>query len=62
VLKLFLQGLVLLTIAFRFLALFTHLRRAWQSDARPGDGLAAEFRRELQRRGLLIVLPFPQAD
>ncbi len=48
-LKLCLQLLVCVVIVLRALALFDQLRRAWIADS-----LAAEFRRELRRRGLLI--------
>ncbi|MEB3332269.1 MAG: hypothetical protein VKI83_07260 [Synechococcaceae cyanobacterium] len=44
-----LQVLVVLAIACQAIELFGRLRHAWI-----GDGLAAEFRRELRRRGLLI--------
>jgi hypothetical protein len=57
VLKPILQLLVCVTIGLRCLALFDQLRRAWIAD-----GLAAEFRRELRRRGLLVVTPSPRAD
>jgi hypothetical protein len=52
VLKLCLQLLVCLTLGLRAVALFGQLRRAWMADA-----LAAEFRRELRRRGLLMPTP-----
>jgi len=57
VLKPVLQLLVCLAIALRCMALFDQLRRAWIAD-----GLAAEFRRELRRRGLLVVTPSPRGD
>lgn len=57
VLKPILQLLVCVTIGLRCLALFDQLRRAWIAD-----GLAAEFRRELRRRGLLVATPSPRAD
>lgn len=53
-LHLTLQLLVCLTLVLRGLALFGHLRRAWQAD-RPSP--AREFQRELRRRGLLVTLP-----
>ncbi len=53
-LKLCLQLLVCLTIALRALMLFGHLRRLWREE---GHSLAAEFRHELRRRGLLAPLP-----
>jgi hypothetical protein len=62
VLKLCLQLLVCLTIALRCLALFGHLRRAWLADARGHRSLAAEFRRELHRRGLLMSPPLRRTD
>ena len=43
-----LQGLVGLVIVLRSLALVSRLRRAWQTD-----GLAAQFQKELRRRGLM---------
>jgi hypothetical protein len=57
VLKPILQVLVCLTISLRCMALFDQLRRAWIAD-----GLAAEFRRELRRRGLLVASPSPRGD
>jgi hypothetical protein len=57
VLKPILQFLVCLAIGLRFLALFDQIRRAWIAD-----GLAAEFRRELRRRGLLVATPSPRGD
>jgi hypothetical protein len=57
VLKPILQVLVCLTIGLRCMALVDQLRRAWIAD-----GLAAEFRRELRRRGLLVATPSPRAD
>ena len=51
------QVLVCLTISLRCMALFDQLRRAWIAD-----GLAAEFRRELRRRGLLVASPSPRGD
>lgn len=57
VLKLTLQLLVCLTIGLRCAALFGHLRRIWRAD-----GLAAEFQRELRRRGLLIRRPVQPAE
>jgi len=57
VLKPILQLLVCVTIGLRCLALFDQLRRAWIAD-----GLAAEFRRELRRRGLLVATPSPRGD
>lgn len=56
-LKPILQVLVCLTISLRCMALFNQLRRAWIAD-----GLAAEFRRELRRRGLLVASPSPRGD
>jgi hypothetical protein len=47
-LKLCLRWLVSLLILCRGLALIGQLRRAWRADA-----LAAQFQRELRRRGLL---------
>jgi hypothetical protein len=61
VLKLCLQLLVCLTIGLRCLALFGHLRRAWQADARARE-LSAEFQRELRRRGLLLAPPLRRID
>lgn len=55
VLKLCLQLLVCVVIVLRALALFDQLRRAWIADS-----LAAEFRRELRRRGLLIPALSPR--
>jgi hypothetical protein len=54
VLKLCLQLLVCLTIVLRALMLFGHLRRLWRDE---GHTLAAEFRHELRRRGLLTTVP-----
>jgi hypothetical protein len=58
-LKLCLQLLVGLSIGLRLLALGRQLRRVWLHDGRPAQrsGLAGDFRRELQRRGLLTPLP-----
>jgi hypothetical protein len=56
-LKLCLQCLVSAVILCRFLLLFRQLWRAWR-----GDGLAAQFQRELRRRGLMTPsfrLPVP---
>ncbi len=61
-LKLCLQLLVCLTITFRCLALFGRLRRAWLADSLPPANLAAVFRRELRRRGLLMSPPVPHSD
>lgn len=47
-LKLSLQFLVSVVILCRVLLLTRHLWRAWR-----GDGLAAQFQRELRRRGLM---------
>lgn len=63
VLKLCLQLLVGLSIGLRLLALGRQLRRVWLHDGLPAShpgqrsGLAGDFRRELQRRGLLTPLP-----
>jgi len=57
VLKPILQVLVCFTIGLRCMALFDQLRRAWIAD-----GLAAEFRRELRRRGLLVASPSSRGD
>ena len=59
-LKLCLQLLVCLSLLLRLVALGRHLRRAWHGD--PGRRLAADFRAELRRRGLLNAPPLPQAD
>jgi hypothetical protein len=56
-LKPILQVLVCLTIGLRCIALVDQLRRAWTVD-----GLAAEFRRELRRRGLLVASPSLRGD
>jgi hypothetical protein len=62
-LKLSLQLLVGLSIGLRLLALGRHLRRVWRHDGRLAKvqgsrcALAREFRRELQRRGLLSSMP-----
>lgn len=67
-LKLCLQLLVSVSIALRLLALGRHLRRAWLHDGRAAPGPAApsspaaEFRRELRRRGLLLPLPPSPAE
>ena len=47
-LKVCLRCLVSLVILCRALALIAHLRRTWRADA-----LAAQFHRELRRRGLM---------
>ncbi len=56
-LRICLQLLVCFTIALRLMMLFNQLRRAWHTER---NGLAAEFRRELRRRGLLSSLPDSQ--
>ncbi|MEB3318059.1 MAG: hypothetical protein VKO39_07965 [Cyanobacteriota bacterium] len=47
-LKLCLRWLVSLVLLCRALALITHWSRIWRADA-----LAAQFQRELRRRGLM---------
>jgi len=47
-LKVCLRCLVSLVLLCRALALIAHLRRTWRADA-----LAAQFHRELRRRGLM---------
>jgi hypothetical protein len=54
-LKFFLQLLFVLLLSLRCRALLLHFRRVWQADRR--DPLAAAFRRELRRRGLLTAPP-----
>ncbi|MDM7952675.1 MAG: hypothetical protein QUV07_05595 [Cyanobium sp. CZS 25K] len=56
-LKLCLQVLVCVTIVLRCMVIFGHLRKIWMAD-----GLAAEFRRELRRRGLLMPPPLRPGD
>ena len=56
-LKICLQLLVLITLALRGFMLFGQLRRLWREE---GHSLAAEFRHELRRRGLLAPLPRSQ--
>ena len=58
-LKLCLQVVFCLTIGLRLRLIFADLRRAWQGDGRRERSLAAEFRQELRRRGLLMSLPSP---
>ncbi|MFM7312837.1 MAG: hypothetical protein ACKO0M_06680 [Cyanobium sp.] len=53
-LNLCLQLLVCITIALRAFMVFGQLRRLWREE---GHTLAAEFRHELRRRGLLAPLP-----
>jgi hypothetical protein len=57
VFKLCLQVVFCLTIGLRVLLIFGYLRRAWQGEGRRERSLAAEFRQELRRRGLLMSLP-----
>lgn len=54
VLKICLQCLVCTTIVLRAVMLFGQLRRLWREE---GHSLAAEFRHELRRRGLLAPRP-----
>lgn len=61
-LKLTLQVLFCLTVSLRFAALFGHLSQAWRAERRSPRGLAAEFRRELRRRGLLVAPPLSRGD
>ena len=64
-LKLCLQLLVGVSLALRLLALARHLRHAWRGTPIPdaaGRRLAADFRAELRRRGLLSAPPLPQPD
>ena len=56
-LKICLQVIVCFTIAMRVLMFFSHLRRLWRWDGRRDLSLAAQFRRELGRRGLLLPVP-----
>lgn len=62
-LKLCLQLLVGLSIGLRLVTLARQLRRVWLHDGRSArrhaqrSDLAGDFRRELQRRGLLTPLP-----
>jgi hypothetical protein len=46
----------------RMAAVFGHLRRAWLGDSRREPGLAAQFRQELRRRGLVLTLPIAEID
>jgi hypothetical protein len=64
-LHLCLQLLVCLSLAVRLLALARHLRHAWRGTPIPdaaGRRLAADFRGELRRRGLLSAPPLAQPD
>ncbi len=61
-LKICLQVLVCLLLAMRMAAVFGHLRRAWLGDSRREPGLAAQFRQELRRRGLVLTLPIAEID
>ncbi|MFZ0406604.1 MAG: hypothetical protein WAM11_00620 [Cyanobium sp.] len=61
-LKICLQVLVCFTIALRVSVIFGHLRRTWQHDGRRDPSLAAQFRQELRRRGLLLSLPVPEIE
>ncbi len=56
-LKTCLQVIVCFTIAMRVLVIFGHLRRVWRWDGRRDLSLAAQFRQELRRRGLLLPMP-----
>lgn len=49
-----LQLLVCIVLVLQGVSLFGKLRQIWIRD-----GLAAEFRRELRRRGLLVAAPRP---
>jgi hypothetical protein len=62
VLKLCLQLLVCLSLALRLLALWRHLRQAWRAPVPPENGLAADFRAELRRRGLFSGPPLARPD
>jgi hypothetical protein len=62
VLKLCLQLLVCLSLALRLLALWRHLRQAWRAPSAPEIRLAADFRAELRRRGLLSSPPLAWPD
>ncbi len=61
-LKICLQVLVCLLLAMRMAAIFGHLRRAWLGDSRREPALAAQFRQELRRRGLVLTLPIAEID
>lgn len=64
-LHLCLQLLVAFSLAIRLLALARHLRHAWRGSPRPdpaGRQLAADFRTELRRRGLLSPPPLARPD
>lgn len=64
-LHLCLQLLVVLSLALRLLALARHLRHAWRGSPLPDAGgrrLAADFRMELRRRGLLSSPPLARPD
>ncbi len=56
-LKICLQVFVCVTIALRVLMILGHLRRVWRWDGRRELSLAAQFRQELRRRGLLQPVP-----